>query len=210
MATNTLIITSDKKDVTQGETADQVRKFLESQVLTRYSVTRADAMQLVALPSLQRLILVCPSVEIAQEAMTAKARHPDLESLQFRFSVADTTLDSRKQYLKLPPKQSMFLVSPPTSPPPEFDYSRLEETPNREKGLAPVSHHSQTSAAQPAEQALLSTGHHVLLETPRASITLDCCTRDTDAGDEPTTDHVSVSGVRTGMPPRSIFDDVED
>ncbi|CUS23697.1 LAQU0S11e02234g1_1 [Lachancea quebecensis] len=210
MVTNTLIITSNKKDVTQGETTDQIRNFLESQVLTRYSVTRADAMQLVVLPALQRLILVCPSAEIAQEAMAAKAQHPDLDSLQFRFSVVDTTLDSRKQYLKLPPKQSMFLVSPPTSPPPEFDYSRLEDVPNREKGLAPVSHHSQTPAAQPAEQALLSTGHHVLLETPRASITLDCCAKNTATGDEPVTDHVSINGVRTGMPPRSIFDDIED
>lgn len=205
MATNTLIITSKEKNVAESTVLEELRDFLESHVLSRFTVTHADAMQLVALPAMQRLVLVCPTSEIAQSALTAKSQCTSLDDLKFQFSLVDTTTASQKQYLELPSHQSFFLVSPPTSPPPEFDYSRLEEHPNREKGLVPVSHLNEKMSPQSPHPA----GHHVLLETPNASITLDSCATDSEMGFGGL-GHVSAATIRTGMPPRSIFDDIED
>ncbi|SCU86944.1 LAME_0D08196g1_1 [Lachancea meyersii CBS 8951] len=227
MVSNTVIITSRRKNAAENPSLELIREFLEAIVLTRFQVTATCPMQLVALPTLQRCVLVCPSLEIAQEAILLHSQWPQLDAFQFQFSAAASQppLAAPKQFLELPKQRALFLVSPPVSPPPEFDYSRLEESPNRHQGLRPVGHVGAFPAASSKSSHHLHPHHHqVLLHHPSTSITLDTAAVETEKrldtepnlsvhGDANVHAHElqlpSIDQFRTAVPPRSIFDDCD-
>ncbi|SCU88012.1 LADA_0E07624g1_1 [Lachancea dasiensis] len=211
MVTNTLVITSDLVNAGENAALELLREFLEDTVLTRFHITQKLPLQLVALPALQRAIIVCPTHEIAQSIADRKEDWPQLAPYTFRFSMIDATSGDSPRYLELPKHKALFLVSPPTSPPPEFDYSRLEESPNRHKGLWPVS--CARDIKTDPEHCQKEERHHVLLKHPNASITLDSVPSaqmdytvsvGSDSDQFPTIDRF-----RTAVPPRSVFDDIE-
>ncbi|SCV05551.1 LANO_0H09978g1_1 [Lachancea nothofagi CBS 11611] len=218
MVTNTVIITSAHGNAAGNEILEQVREFLETIVLTRFTVTAAHPMQLVALPALHRSVLVCPTHETAQNVVSLKRQWPKLDQVHFQFSMVDAASPvGPTQYLELPQHEATFLISPPTSPPPEFDYSRLEESPNKHKGLWPSCHVPSANdfpGVNPSESGHgLPEGHHVLLTTSNASITLDSVSHDGDSATSTTISNgpaaPEIARFRTAVPPRSIFDDVE-
>lgn len=198
METNTIIITSAKTDVSAPATVERVRAFLNDSILSQYEISPSNALQLITLTNFRRLVLIFPTLSLAQRAMSAKNEDKAVDDLQFSYSLVDTDYQDQKQHLDLPPHRKLFLVSPPVSPPPEFDYSRLEESPGR--AFEHATHHQIPSAVNAPPE------HRVLLDHPIGTITLDYCggSAAPNGGAE-----LSVEHLRTGMPPRSIFDEDE-
>ncbi|CEP62037.1 Rcn1p LALA0_S04e06326g [Lachancea lanzarotensis] len=225
MVSNTVIITAGRKNATETDALKRIREFLEAEVLQRFNVTEANPLKLVALPTLNRCILVCPSLELAEQAVMLHSQWPQLKGFQFRYSALDAPNSTEKQFLELPKQLALFLVSPPTSPPPGFDFSRLEEAPNRVRGLKASGHVPLVFQSQNQPQQQYScNSHQILLNHSHTPITLDVApVIDEDHHDAATqnirvhSDGVlnsssqlpSISQFRTAVPPRSIFDDVD-
>lgn len=194
METDTIIITSSRLNVTAQETVESIKMFLYDHVLAKAQVLKDNPMQLVALPNFKRLIIVCPDVSLARKVMKERLNCKDLEGIRFNYSLANTSVREKKQHLELPLARTLFLVSPPTSPPPEFDYSKLEDGPNMHPG------HTTFPALNKEYVTGTEPGHFTVVENKFGKITVDVC------GDESEGTNPSVERVKTGRPPRSIFD----
>lgn len=182
METNTLIATS------AGNIAHNVEP-LKQWLLT----SGVGEMQLILLPGFKRVLVVTESRKAAQTLMNKK---DELDGVKLRYTLTDTEgpmvhPGEEIGRLKVPPSRRQFLVSPPTSPPPEFDFTRCE-------GAPPVSpgHKASLSSKHASGEAL---GHHTLLSSAAGTITIDPVE---DAESEP-----QEPMPHTTLPPKSIFDE---
>lgn len=92
----------------------------------------------------------------------------------------------------------MFLVSPPSSPPPEFDYSRCEQSPSE--------------STPPVSRDQSNQGPVTILNSSVANITVFPCADETSQEVLRKTYRDADMGTYqpTSMPPKSIFDDSDD
>ncbi|AMD18682.1 HBL220Wp [Eremothecium sinecaudum] len=198
MTTNTVIITSSVLEVTSDSFVTEYSDFLNNAVLSQFTVTDDCPLELYVLPNLKRLIVVSPSSEISQYVITQSKKHA-ADPSGVRFNACFALFDTKKSnYLELPKSKKIRLVSPPQSPPSEFDFDRTEEHPNRETGHempAELLDASQPDAFQPGKSYLVHENSAV------ANIVLHPCENQfTDK--EPT-----LGSIHTMVPPRSIYDD---
>ncbi|SCU93846.1 LAFA_0F18514g1_1 [Lachancea sp. 'fantastica'] len=223
MVSNTVIITAGYQNATENGALERIREFLEATVLKRFEVTEERPLKLVALPAMNRCVLVCPSLELAEQTVLLHSQWPSLNGFKFQYSAIDVSGSAEKQYLELPKERALFLVSPPTSPPPGFDYSRLEEAPNRVRGLQASGHVPEAFQPRDHHHKLTGESQKILLHHSHTSITLEQCDQDPVTA-RMTPEDVSVrsdqdfngsqlpssiSQFRTAVPPRSIFDDID-
>lgn len=131
--TNTIIVTS-KADHVLDKT-EPLKQWLSDQVLT--SITSQDPVEMVVLRDFQRVMIISPTREISQEILRALENGVPPFSLAYAYSQTDTYDRDSPDYLTVPKSEKMFLISPPSSPPPEFDYARCEQPPPRSQGLPP-------------------------------------------------------------------------
>lgn len=203
--TNTIIITSPTCNPTDQENVALLRQWLLQTVLEEFTVTDECPLQMILLSNFKRVLLIAPNHNISERAMQ-DSKFPIVSDFRFSFSLTDTSQGSERQYLELPKGQRLFLVSPPTSPPPEFDYSRCEEKPSTDT----ISRaHLDT---RPHLYSILQKDMHkgdqaiTLLDSDKHKIVLNTCETLGGEGEEGADGEL----VPTAMPPRSIFDDDED
>lgn len=136
--TNTLILTQVDGGLLQNPTP-----------LLEYLSTNGYIMELVALPKFQRILLICESSVVAQ------AINESLKSSQWNFKVTYSIKDNHLAitdhpellptedtilYLELPSEDGSkrFLISPPLSPPPEWDHwDKVEDGPHSKSVYSP-------------------------------------------------------------------------
>ncbi|SCU86758.1 LAMI_0D03510g1_1 [Lachancea mirantina] len=206
MPTNTIIITSDAIEVAETQYVTKIQRFLSDTTLKRHNVAAPNAIQILPLRGLQRVVIVFPDVKMSCEFMDAVRDTDCGEDVRLNFSMLNTdATHSESKYLKLPPHEKLFLVSPPASPPPEFDYSRLEDPPVR-------SWPENRQSRDVCENSIDSNSPaRVLLQHPAGTIVIDQhqeFSRDTLQDDD--VPFQSVASFKTGMPPKSTFDTSSD
>ncbi|GAV56134.1 hypothetical protein ZYGR_0BA00400 [Zygosaccharomyces rouxii] len=155
----------------------------------------AGEMQLIHLPSFKRVLVVTESRENASRLMSKKE---ELDNIKLRYTLADTegalvNPDEEMGRLQVPPHKRTFLISPPASPPPEFDYSRCEEPPDR---IEPTSRSKEKHFEEPETD---SKGQRTLLSSAAGTITI----RPAETLGERATEPLP----HTALPPKSIFDE---
>lgn len=181
METNTLIATS------AGNLAHNVEPL--KQWLLKSGV---GEMQLILLPSFRRVLVVTESRKAAQTLVHNKS---GLNGVNLRYTLTDTegsVVNPSEDIgrLKVPPSRRQFLVSPPTSPPPEFDYSKCEEPPSSfSHKLSEQSNHTSSD----------DLGPRTLLSSSAGTITIDPARTIGGEAQDPMP--------HTVLPPKSIFDE---
>ncbi|EDO17700.1 hypothetical protein Kpol_1033p3 [Vanderwaltozyma polyspora DSM 70294] len=203
MSTNTVIVTNKSSidpslSVTTDDNVLRLVHWLNETILLKFQVEVSNPIQLIKIHSFKRLILVCPSRLIAKDLVTTGSIHFDHWS--FNFSLTDTITNITKDYLKVPKSDKMFLVSPPTSPPPGFDYSRCEDQPNTN-----VLHVSETSTSY--NNLNINNDNNNLVSSNVGSIVLE---RRASYVIFDQDDDKDIQEFKTAMPPRSVFDDDSD
>ncbi|CAB4254942.1 similar to Saccharomyces cerevisiae YKL159C RCN1 Protein involved in calcineurin regulation during calcium signaling [Maudiozyma barnettii] len=205
--TNTIIVTSvSQLNVTDSEQVKLLNEWLALTVLQQYTITNDNALQLIILKNFKRILLISPTHEISKSIMDV-SRDLIVSKFKFSYSLTDTSNSLEKQYLELPKGERLFLISPPTSPPPGFDYSRCEEVPNTES----VSKTHLTE--QPHLYDVINDdGKDLNNQQPREITLLDCNTGKIVVNTCKNYDDPNVESklIPTSMPPKSIFDDDED
>ncbi|KAH7590056.1 Calcipressin [Nakaseomyces glabratus] len=193
LVTDTIILTSNERDITGQEILPILASWFEDNVLSNIQVLPANPIQLLLLKNFKRCLIICPDHAVSNAVMQKLKLKVPLPDLIFNYSITDSQNNSsvKKDYLKVPEHQRLFLISPPSSPPPEFDYSKCEDKPS-----------FKTHAHQP-EKILRQATSFVAIESQVGTITVNTCD-DYNNGDP------GLEGVRTALPPKSIFDDIDE
>lgn len=205
--TDTIIITSDKCDIVDNDNVERIQVWLSKNILRKFQINENEPLQLIILKRFKRILLICPSHDISQHVMDAP-RALEMENFNFSYSLQDGQRNLTKQYLKVPESEKMFLISPPASPPPEFDFSKCEDAPQRH-----IQSHIQQDQQQRLEASQLlpnnpdknNNGTFTLLKSKVGAITIDRCPTNDGNGQMQLADHV-----KTAFPPKSIFDTDDD
>ncbi|CAI4034615.1 hypothetical protein SMKI_11G0610 [Saccharomyces mikatae IFO 1815] len=201
--TDTIIITSSKCDIVHNDNVGKIQAWLCKRILMKFQINENDPIQLIILKRLKRILLICPNHDISRHIMNA-SHTSEVEKFNFNYSLQDGHKNIAKQYLKVPESEKMFLISPPASPPPEFDFTKCEDAPQR---------HVQSCIQQEQQQRMKanhllpkgpdkeSNGTFTLLKSKAGAITIDRCPTNDADGQIRLADHV-----KTAFPPKSIFD----
>ncbi|CCD24051.1 Rcn1p NDAI_0C03910 [Naumovozyma dairenensis CBS 421] len=196
--TDTVIVTSDKVNVTDRDIVEVIQKWLTDTVLLEFDVLPDLPIEIVILGSMKRLLIICPNHAISKYIKEMEPK-PDNLPLNIGYSLVDGRATAApKKYLELPPHETLFLVSPPASPPPEFDYSKCEGPPS---SLTHPSHDEKQQHTTLREETLKEPGTYTLIDSKSGRITVDTCAQ----ADRPV--HMTLEQVRTAFPPKSMFDD---
>lgn len=144
--TNTLILTNVSEEVLK-----------DPSLLVNFLSHKKHLIELVALERLQRIIIICETSITATEIAEYIAQSPQWHNIRISYSlkgnqytrlnreVWDKDLQQEKDYLELPAEiaSKRFLISPPLSPPAEWDlWDKVEEGPNQQTIHSPedISH----------------------------------------------------------------------
>lgn len=128
LPTNTLIITRAPDNLLE-DPSDLMR------YLAKYNLN----CELISLSRFGRILLICDTAEISQEIYKLLKQASEWKHLYITFSIQDNELtlgfevEHRMDYLPLPSEDGSkrFLISPPLSPPPEWDHwDKVEERPH--------------------------------------------------------------------------------
>ncbi|CAL9734560.1 calcipressin-like protein [Monosporozyma servazzii] len=213
LITDTIVITSNNpdRDITADKTVEIIQHWFGETILLSHEVLAANPIQVIILRTFKRILIISPTVETSKDIMSLFQLKQEivergLQGLQFNYTLTNTHggnfNEVEKDYLQLPPADKLFLISPPSSPPPEFDYSKCEDIPriNNSNHLG-----SRRDFLQDGKN-VSTPGTYTLLTSNVADIVIDSCA---DLGtdiDEGTT----VNNIKTAAPPRSIFDTDEE
>lgn len=187
-STNTLIISRI------GDRTDEIVLHVEKVILKELS---NETVEVVVLKQLKRIILIFKDAAVAHTAIKF------LKSGDYTigFSKISTSPDGsdRDAYLKLPSNTRMFLISPPASPPSEFDYAKVEEEPNTNQSytIHDIKQLNNHHDAEQLESIILSnsTGTPKIILHPVN-------------GEDNSTISEEIKKFRTALPPKSVFDDI--
>lgn len=213
MITDTIVITSNipDVDVTTDKTVEIIQHWLGETILLSHEVLAANPIQVIILRTFKRILIISPNAETSKDIMDLfqmkqEVMERGLQDLQFNYTLTNTHGENftevEKDYLQLPPADKLFLISPPSSPPPEFDYSKCEDIPkinnNNHLGSRCDPLHEGDNGPTP--------GTYTLLTSDVANIVIDSCA-DLETDLNPGT---TVNNIKTAVPPRSIFDTDEE
>jgi hypothetical protein len=218
--TNTLVLSGLEDELLKS--SDFIKE-LQRKVISHVPCT--DVIQFIILKSLKRVVLIFNNKDSASKLYSVFKK----ENKEFvtGFSLSDYNGDIQDNYLKLPENSRMFLISPPASPPSNFDYDQEEEEPNK----------SQIYTHQEIQESLLKYNKELkeLLEkNDKDQLELNDTHWDqleqkeivlNDNHDNSQTpmiilhpikghnDHLishAIQSFKTSLPSRSIFDDLSD
>ncbi|CCK70992.1 Rcn1p KNAG_0F03300 [Huiozyma naganishii CBS 8797] len=199
LATDTIVITGRKGVLIDNDAVSLIQNWLSDTVLLSHTVLRDNPLQLIVLRKFQKILLISPATDLSRSIMHVAENDDELLSsnFQFTYSLTNTAATCEKDYLKLPERDHLFLISPPTSPPPEFDYTRCEERPSTIENVTTHLPRSHMSGEADDDKG-------VLLVSDVGSITIDRC--QTQKSDDEMVPVMALEQRRTAAPPRSLFD----
>lgn len=207
VVTDTVIITSNKCDVVDNGSVEIIQAWLSKNILMKFQINENQPLQLIILKRFKRILLICPNHDLSEHVMDASLAG-EVNKFNFSYSLQDGYRDLTKQHLRVPESEKMFLISPPASPPPEFDFSKCEDAPQRH-----IQSHIQKEQQRRMEAGHLlpknpdegDNGTFTLLKSKVGAITIDRCPTNDGYGQTQLADHV-----KTAFPPKSIFDTDDD
>lgn len=132
-ATNTVIVGLPVEEDALRTTLEGVRQGLQELALT---TPPGDNYRLIPLPSFRKMLIMCQNHAVSQQVFGAIQRHgPHVAYTPRDNNVDGLTGTSSKDFLELPPEllHTRFLISPPPSPPVDWDYDVVEEGPNTQR-----------------------------------------------------------------------------
>lgn len=189
-STNTLIISRI------GDKTDEIVLHVEKVILKELP---NETVKVVVLKQLKRIILIFKDVVVAHTAVKF-LKSPDY-TIGFSKMSTSTDGNDKDAYLQLPSNTRMFLISPPASPPSEFDYEKVEEEPNTNQSytihdLKQLNNHHDVDTKQ-LESIILnnSTGTPKIVLHPVN-------------GEDNSIISEEIKKFRTALPPKSVFDDI--
>lgn len=135
--TNTLIVTNVDKSTLESP-----------QALASFLASDHQVMELVALPKFQRILVICETVDLSTHVLHSLKLSDDWHHLKITYSIKNNAMsipqyddiESHVDYLELPLEvgSKRFLISPPLSPPAEWDHwDKVEEGPNSKAVYSP-------------------------------------------------------------------------
>lgn len=128
--TNTLIIT---------QVTDELLK--DPQSLLQFLADNQKNCELISLNRFGRILLICEDSLIAQDILNLLKHSEEFADIKITYSIQDNDIGQRYEvqetvdYLELPSEDGSrrFLISPPLSPPAEWDHwDKSEEGPNKQ------------------------------------------------------------------------------
>jgi hypothetical protein len=219
MVSNTLILTglTDEK-----LNSNAFIHSLQQVLLTRQAPTQAT--QFIILKSFHRILIIFETHETSTQFRDIYRAIGLTEGFSCGFSLNDYS-SHLNNYLELPSNSRMFLISPPASPPVDFNYDATEEDPNKlqiythediqemllrnndELKQLLEHNHSSTEYVPHHHESLKDLGKEIVLSD---SIKGPKIVLNPINGED---DHLigkAIRSFRTSLPPRSIFDDLDD
>lgn len=222
LVTDTIVISSNKADfdVTSSDIISKLQQWLGTTILLSHEVVAANPIQLIILRNFKRILVISPDIQLSKDIMVLfqmkeEAIEKGLKDLQFSFTLANTNAmqkngkgpsEDQKEYLKLPPADKLFLISPPSSPPPEFDYTKCEDIPQINKKVHSPNHLGAHHKDKSPKKCIPKMGSFTILTSNVANIVIDQCP---DLRDDKEM-YITADSIRTAAPPRSIFDTDEE
>lgn len=128
LPTNTLIITKVSEELLDDP----------SELMT-YLAHKNKKCELISLNRFGRILLICDTSQISQDIFNVLKESDQWKNLYITYSIQDNEISMGFEvaqlvdYLQLPSEDGSkrFLISPPLSPPPEWDHwDKVEERPN--------------------------------------------------------------------------------
>ncbi|KAH3673077.1 hypothetical protein WICMUC_003910 [Wickerhamomyces mucosus] len=215
--TNTLIVTNLSSFLLKD--SQFINDIQQSIINELVAQTASDIpIKFIILPKLKRILITFP--EYSQSQIVLHYLQAWLQKLDSNAKVGYSLIDSPQEdinHLTIPKHSKMFLISPPVSPPPEFDYDRVEEEPNKLQ----IYTLEEIQSLQSQYQGHLRTSSQA---SKHANQPLEIVLKDSQETTPKITLHPTIDGNeshfietalksherRTPIPPKSVFDDVDD
>lgn len=130
LPTNTLIITQANDDLLR-----------DPQPLLHFLAEHEKNCELISLNRFGRILLICEDLNIARDILNLLKTSKEFNHIKVTYSIQDNEVGPKYEvqktveYLELPSEDGSrrFLISPPLSPPAEWDHwDRAEEGPNKQ------------------------------------------------------------------------------
>lgn len=221
--TNTLILAGIP--LSQLEDNEYINS-LQQEIIA--NIPNTDFVQFVILKTFKRIIIVFNNKTSGVKVHDYfKKTHSDFKT---GFSLHDyASFDINDNYLELPDNSRMFLISPPASPPIDFNYDQTEEEPNK---LQIYTHEELNEIFKKNNEDLtdlvatnLKKTKYSTNNTQKRTImdfTKEIILNDSNDDTKPKiilnpingeNDHLigkAIQSFRTSLPPKSVFDDFDD
>ncbi|CEP20538.1 RCN1 [Cyberlindnera jadinii] len=225
MVSNTLIIT--------GVSAEQLN---DDAFIARLhnvlvsALAQTESVQFIVLKSFKRILLIFQSRESSSLLIDKLKELGRAEGFACGYALNDFSNNLGNNYLELPSDSRMFLISPPASPPVDFNYDATEEEPNKlqiytHEDIQELFLKNNEELRKVLEQEHDSTKYVSSAVDDSKGKLIDQLRREIVLNDSPggpkivleainvEDDHLigkAIQSFRTSLPPRSIFDDLDD
>lgn len=180
-----------------------------------------DTVQFIILKSLKRIILIFDNLESSVKLYQVLRED---KSFITGKSIHNYNNNIQDNYLKLPNNSRMFLISPPASPPPDFNYDQEEEEPNKLQIYTPEELKESLLKYNKELEKILRENKNKINESSWNEITEKEIVLNDNKENSNTpkiilhpikghNDHLishAIESFRTSLPARSIFDELDD
>ncbi|CCH45262.1 Calcipressin-like protein [Wickerhamomyces ciferrii] len=225
--TNTLILTGISLENLEN---NQFIADLQQEIVSKISNDDSDFVQFVVLKTFRRILIIfnnkVSSIDLYKHFKNSRNDFKAGYSLHdyANFKIEDNSLE-------LPDNSRMFLISPPASPPIDFDYDREEEEPNKtqiytheelkeifeknQKNLEDIVHENMKTTkysnneSNNQQRSIMDFEKEIVLndsnDDTKPKIILNPINGEND--------HLigkAIQSFRTSLPPKSVFDEFDD
>lgn len=193
------------------------------------NIPNTDLVQFVILKTFKRILIIfnnkASSVQVYEHFKSTR------KDFKAGYSLHDySSFDIKDNYLELPDNSRMFLISPPASPPIDFNYDQVEEEPNKlqiytHEELKEIFLKNNSELEDLVSQNLKKTKYSNNQNNNTRSIMdfeKEIILNDSNDDTKPKiilnpingeNDHLigrAIQSFRTSLPPKSVFDDFDD